>query len=72
VGLGAALQAELEAASTPVERAAIAADNGLWHDAASFLTEDMATEMANPLSVQAWQDLLEAVDLADLADEPFL
>ncbi len=66
VEMDAVLQNELAAAETAVERATIAADNGLWHDAARYLIDDMD----NASAVQAWQDLLDAVDLTEIGAVP--
>ncbi|MEO0541559.1 MAG: DUF928 domain-containing protein [Cyanobacteria bacterium P01_A01_bin.105] len=69
VALTAQIQADLAAAGTPLERAAIAAENGLWHDAASYLMTDRTED---PAVQQAWESLLEAVDLSELTTVPLL
>ena len=63
-----ALQAQMDAARTAVEQAEIAAEIGLWHDAATLLTSNLDS----PSALAAWQDLLGAVELDDVAEEPLL
>ncbi|MEL6248331.1 MAG: DUF928 domain-containing protein [Cyanobacteria bacterium J06648_16] len=68
VEASADVQAAIAAASTPVERANIAADNGLWHDAVTYLVNDLDA----PDAQAAWGTLMEAVDLAELVAEPLI
>ena len=56
--------------ATPIERVALYAENGLWHDALTTLANLRATKPQDPGLTQDWQNLLNAIGLKDLTDRP--
>lgn len=59
-------------ALSPFEQAAQAAQEGLWFDSLTALGELRQAEPNNPDFTQAWMELLQQVDLEDLAPAPLL
>jgi hypothetical protein len=56
--------------ATSIKRVSLYAENGLWHDALSTLANLRATRPQDPALTQDWQNLLEAIGLKDLANQP--
>jgi Domain of Unknown Function (DUF928) len=56
--------------ATSIEKVALYAENGLWHDALTTLANLRATKPQDPALNQDWQNLLEAIGLKDLANQP--
>jgi Domain of Unknown Function (DUF928) len=72
VALEAKLQAQLTTTKTPLERAAVYASNGIWHDALAILSDPVAAPQEASTIKAAWVDLLEQVGLADPARTPII
>lgn len=53
---------------TPLNRAALLGENGLWYDALAIIAAQRRT--STPSADEWWRSLLESVDLGDLADVP--
>ncbi len=56
----------------PNRKAAIYAENGFWYDALSTLAELRRNGSQDLTTVQDWRNLLQSVDLAKLANKPFV
>jgi Domain of Unknown Function (DUF928) len=56
--------------ATPTEKVALYAENGLWHDALTTLANLRATKPQDPELNQNWQNLLDAIGLGDLNNQP--
>ncbi|MBD2570890.1 DUF928 domain-containing protein [Anabaena lutea FACHB-196] len=68
VDLNPTLPKQLEAAKTPLEKAAIFAKNGIWHDALTSLGEQMqSSKNQDPEITLAWAELLKQVNLDNSA-----
>jgi hypothetical protein len=65
------LQQKLDS-STAVEQASLYQKQGFWHDALSVLVETQKIGSDNSLVTAKWSELLESVDLGELASEPFV
>jgi Domain of Unknown Function (DUF928) len=68
----ASITQALNQATTPLERAQVAADHSLWFDATAALSAQL---IANPNQTDArseWQALLESVELGAIATKPFV
>ena len=69
--IGTTLKQKLEA-SDVVAQADLYQDRGLWYDALSVLAEQKKAQAEEP-SIQAkWTEMLESVDLGELASESFV
>ena len=60
------------AESVGVDRAAIAAENGLWFDTTRALTDHLKTQPNDHQAIASWQTLLESIGLENIADAPLL
>ena len=60
------------AESDGVDRAAIAAENGIWFDATRALTDHLTTQPNDHQALNSWQALLESIGLENIADAPLL
>lgn len=60
------------AESDGVDRAAIAAENGLWFDATRALTDHLKTQPNDRQALNSWQTLLESIGLENISDAPLL
>lgn len=67
----AALLARLETASLR-DRPTIYASAGLWYDALTSLAELRRANPQNASFVRGWKTLLDSVELASVADQPFV
>jgi hypothetical protein len=67
----AALIARLETA-TARDRPAIYAAAGIWHDALASLADLRRANPQNATFVREWRTLLGSVELANVADQPFV
>lgn len=67
-----ALARQLEAAVTPQQRIAVYAANGIWHDALTTVGELRLDNPANIALKADWNNLLQSVDLANIAAQPIL
>lgn len=83
VALDPALMRQLEAAKTPLERAALYANQGIWHDALTTLGEQLSgskpkdSAMVAPSRstegiAAAWANLLRQVNLGNSASDPIV
>lgn len=73
VAVPAQLQTQLAAAKTPIEKAAVYAQQGIWHDALSTLGLSLRQEKSGDRAiVAAWTDLLRQVNLDNAASDPVL
>ncbi len=57
---------------SPFEQAAQAAQDGIWFDSLTALGELRQAEPDNPRFQQAWMNLLQQIDLDDIASKPLL
>jgi hypothetical protein len=67
----AALVARLETAAAS-DRPAIYAAAGIWHDALTSLADLRRAHPQNSSFVRGWRTLLNSVELANVADQPFV
>ncbi len=63
------LKGLLKSATKPRQRVAIYAENGIWYSALSELAKLRLDEPKNPMLAKDWANLLQDVDLANLASE---
>lgn len=63
---------ELKNATTPTNRAAIYAREGIWHDALSILAQMRRENPEDTLLFARWQQFLDSVQLGDFATEPLV
>lgn len=61
---------QLDSASL-VEKAEVYSDRGFWYDALSILAE-RGSVAEQPMVREKWSELLQSVDLEELASEPFI
>jgi hypothetical protein len=71
VAVDPALTNQLETATLP-ERVALYAANGIWHDALTTLAELRRTYPQNATLAATWENLLQSVNLQDIAKEPIV
>lgn len=69
VAMNPVLMNQLKAA-TQRERIALYAANGIWHEALTTLAELRRTEPGDAALAATWENLLQYVDLQDIAKEP--
>jgi len=62
----------LKSATTPRQRIAIYAENGIWYSALSELANLRLAEPKNPIFANDWANLLQDIGLADLASKPIV
>ncbi|WP_242039774.1 DUF928 domain-containing protein [Anabaena sphaerica] len=68
IALNSKLQKQLEAAKTPLGKAVIFAENGIWHDALTILGEQIQnSKNQNTEITLAWAELLKQVNLDNSA-----
>ncbi|MFN6566026.1 DUF928 domain-containing protein [Dendronalium sp. ChiSLP03b] len=68
IALEPKLQKQLQTAKTPLERAAVFAQNGIWYDALTTLGEQMqSSKREDPEIASAWIELLKQVNLDNSA-----
>ncbi|HEY9640586.1 MAG TPA: DUF928 domain-containing protein [Coleofasciculaceae cyanobacterium] len=60
------------AQAAPLEKARLYAEHGIWFDALTTLAGLKTDQPTDPAIAAAWKSLLESVDLADVADKPFV
>lgn len=72
IQLNSSLQRQLEAAKTPLERAAFYATNGIWYETLTTLGEQLRSNPKETSISAAWVDLLQQVDLGSLAQAPIV
>ncbi|MBI4784556.1 MAG: DUF928 domain-containing protein [Oscillatoriophycideae cyanobacterium NC_groundwater_1537_Pr4_S-0.65um_50_18] len=58
--------------STPRQQAVLYAENGIWYDALTTLADLKLAQPDDRAIAQDWTDLLKAVGLENLADQPLL
>lgn len=56
--------------ATPVEKFALSAENGLWHDALTTLANIRAIKPQDSGLSQDWQNLFDTIGLGNLANQP--
>lgn len=66
-----ALVAKLSTA-TPQQQAALYAQNGIWHDALTTLAQLRRKYPQDIKIFSDWRSLLQSVDLAEMAEQPFV
>lgn len=66
------LQSQLAAAKDESDRPGIYARESLWFDTLASLAQLMRQNPNNPTVTAKWEELLQSVDLATLAKEPFV
>jgi len=71
VAMNPALMSQLKPA-TQRERIALYAANGIWHEALTTLAELRRTEPGDAKLAATWENLLQYVDLQDIAKEPIV
>ena len=64
------LESQLKAGKTPLERIALYAENGIWHEALTGLAELRRTSPRDVTLDDDWADLLRSVGLERLVQEP--
>lgn len=69
--LDAALRDRISQAS-PQQRAALYAEKGIWHDALTTLAQQRSANPNDGAIAKDWTDLLRAVGLENLANQPLL
>jgi Domain of Unknown Function (DUF928) len=69
--LNSNLQNKIQQAS-PIQQAAIYADNGLWYDAFSAVAQFKRDRPQDVQIEQNWKDILNSVNLDKLANKPFV
>lgn len=72
VAVPAQLQTQLAAAKTPIEKASLYANHGIWHDALTTLGLSLREQNRDRAIVAAWTDLLTQVNLGNTASTPVL
>ncbi|HEY9611396.1 MAG TPA: DUF928 domain-containing protein [Allocoleopsis sp.] len=73
VALDSALESQLKAAKTPLERAALFAHKGIWHDALTTLGEQLSgSKQKDSAIAAAWANLLQQVNLGNSASDPIV
>lgn len=68
----AALQAQMDAVEGDRELVSLYAQNGLWYDAIALMGDRYRQDPENAQIRQDWQDLLESVELPDIATKPLI
>lgn len=71
----AQLSQQLNTAQSPLDKAAIYAQNGIWHDALTLLGTLQQNTQQNSQAIAArteWSKLLQAIGLADVANQPIV
>jgi Domain of Unknown Function (DUF928) len=64
IAINPTLKKQLEAAKTPLEKAVIFAENGIWHDALTILGEQIQNSNSeDPEIALAWNEILKQVNL---------
>jgi hypothetical protein len=71
VAMNPALMSQVKAA-TQRDRIALYAANGIWHEALTTLAELRRTEPGDATLAATWENLLQYVDLQDIAKEPIV
>jgi hypothetical protein len=56
--------------ANPSQKATLYLENGLWYDAITAFAELQLNNPTDPKSIEAWQHLLEGIDLKSLVNEP--
>jgi hypothetical protein len=73
VALDSALDSQLKAAKTALERAALYANKGIWHDALTTLGEQLSGSKPKDSAIAAaWANLLQQVNLGNSASDPIV
>lgn len=70
VPVSAEVQKDLAAATTPQAKATVYATHNLWFDAVTELGNRRATGTGNSTLTTAWNELLEKLELGDIASKP--
>lgn len=68
----AQLSQQLNAAQSPLDKAAIYAQNGIWHDALTLLGTLQQQDSQAIAARTEWIKLLQAIGLADVANQPIV
>jgi Domain of Unknown Function (DUF928) len=58
--------------ATPTAKVALYAENGLWYDALATLANLRLTQPQDTALNQDWQNLLDAIELGELASQPYI
>ncbi|TBR59996.1 hypothetical protein B4U84_03595 [Westiellopsis prolifica IICB1] len=66
------LKALLKSDTKSRQHVAIYAENGIWYSALSELAQLRLNEPKNPILLKDWANLLQDIDLADLASKPIV
>jgi hypothetical protein len=73
VALDPVMERQLQAAKTPLERAALYANKGIWHDALTTLGEQLSGSKPKDSTIAvAWANLLQQVNLGNSASDPIV
>lgn len=70
IALSPALETALQAATTPQEQATVYRNSGLWLDALTVLAEQQRAQPNDAATASAWTDLLNQIQLGDVASKP--
>ncbi|MEA5522575.1 DUF928 domain-containing protein [Limnoraphis robusta] len=57
---------------TPLEKAALYAQNGIWFESIEILANLRQTQPENSMLTSKWQELLQSVGLEEIANQPFI
>ncbi|MEB3282890.1 MAG: DUF928 domain-containing protein [Lyngbya sp.] len=57
---------------TPLEQAAVYAENGIWFDSIQILANLRQTQPNNSMLASQWEELLKSVELEEIAKQPFI
>ncbi|WP_413163693.1 DUF928 domain-containing protein [Capilliphycus salinus ALCB114379] len=57
---------------TPVEQAAVYAENGIWFNSVEILANLRQTQPNDSMLASMWEELLKSVELQEIAKQPFI
>ncbi|WP_179228355.1 DUF928 domain-containing protein [Leptolyngbya ohadii] len=72
IALNSNQQTRLQQLSTPADRAAFYAENGIWYDALGIVADLYHADRTDPVRAANWESLLRSVGLASVAAERLL
>lgn len=73
VALDSTLDSQLKAAKSPLERATLYANKGIWHEAITTLGEQLSGSKPKDSAIEAaWAKLLQQVNLGTSASDPIV
>lgn len=69
INLSSEIENQLETATTPIDKVAIYAENGVWYETLTGLAQLRLQEPQNEILMEEWLELLKSVGLDDMAAE---